>query len=55
MTHHPRVSIVVCTYNKAASLRLTLASLATQVTPPDLAWELLVVDNNSTDATPGVV
>lgn len=55
MTHHPHVSIVVCTYNKAASLRVTLASLAAQVTPPDLVWELLVVDNNSTDATPGVV
>jgi glycosyltransferase involved in cell wall biosynthesis len=55
MTHHPHVSVVVCTYNKAASLRLTLASLAAQVTPPDLAWELLVVDNNSTDATPSVV
>lgn len=55
MTHHPHVSVVVCTYNKAASLRLTLASLAAQVTPPDLAWELLVVDNNSTDGTPVVI
>lgn len=55
MTRSPDVSIVVCTYNRAASLRLTLASLDAQRTPADLTWELVVVDNNSSDATPAVV
>ena len=49
------ISVVVCTYNQAPSLRLTLEALAAQVTPPDLAWEVVVVDNNSSDATARVV
>lgn len=49
------ISIVVCTYNRAGSLRLTLDAFAAQVTPPDLEWEVLVVDNNSADATRSVV
>jgi len=55
MTGPPDVSIVVCTYNRAPSLRLTLDALGAQQTPPELAWELVVVNNNSTDATPAVV
>jgi glucosyl-dolichyl phosphate glucuronosyltransferase len=49
------VSVVVCTYNRAASLRDTLEALDAQVTPAHLEWDLLVVDNNSTDGTPAVV
>ncbi len=49
------LSVIVCTYNRAASLELTLRALVEQVTPPDLTWELLVVDNNSGDATRDVV
>src|SRR4030095_5906640 len=49
------VSVVVCTYNRAPSLGLTLRSLDVQVTPPDLTWELVVVDNNSAAATRSVV
>jgi glycosyltransferase involved in cell wall biosynthesis len=45
------VSVVVCTYNRASSLRVTLTALAAQVTPPGLDWELVVVDNDSTDTT----
>lgn len=45
------VSVVVCTYNRAVSLGRTLEALAGQATPPALAWELVVVDNNSVDAT----
>jgi glycosyltransferase involved in cell wall biosynthesis len=51
MPHAPRVSIVVCTYNRAPSLVETLEALDAQITPADLRWELIVVDNNSTDAT----
>ena len=48
------VSVVVCTYNRAPSLGLTLRSLDVQATP-DLTWEVVVVDNNSADATRTVV
>ena len=46
-------SIVIATHNRAADLRATLASLAGL--RPSGAWEVLVVDNNSTDDTPAVV
>jgi glucosyl-dolichyl phosphate glucuronosyltransferase len=47
----PTVSIVICTYNRASSLCLTLGSLEAQVSTPDLRCELVLVDNNSSDAT----
>jgi glycosyltransferase involved in cell wall biosynthesis len=49
------VSVVVCTWNRAESLGRLLASLAATTVPPGLAWEVLVVDNNSTDDTRAVV
>lgn len=51
MPHEQDISIVVCTYNRAASLAETLEAMDAQIAPADLRWELLVVDNNSTDAT----
>lgn len=49
------ISVVVCTYNRAESLRTTLESLARMEVPADLSWELIVVDNNSTDNSHAVV
>lgn len=49
-----KLSIVVATYNRAPYLLRTLESLAKQTLPPDL-FEILVVNNNSSDDTPGVV
>ena len=48
-----KYSIVIATYNRAADLRDTLKSLATL--QPDGPWEVIVVDNNSTDETQAVV
>ena len=45
------VSILLCTRNRAAFLRETLASLAGVDVPPGILCELLVVDNASTDDT----
>lgn len=45
------LDVVICTYNRADSLRLALASLAGQTAPRDGSWQVLVVDNNSTDDT----
>src|SRR5687768_14967667 len=49
------VSVIICTYNRSASLRLTLQSLEKMRRPPDLPWELIVVDNNSRDDTGHVI
>jgi glucosyl-dolichyl phosphate glucuronosyltransferase len=48
-----RFSIVIATCNRAEGLRETLASLATL--EPAASWEVVVVDNNSTDHTRAVV
>jgi glycosyltransferase involved in cell wall biosynthesis len=46
------VSVIICCYNSAARLPETLAHLARQTGAPD--WELIVVNNASTDDTEGV-
>ena len=48
-------SIIVCTYNRAESLRDTLRALRAQKTNPSREWEVVVVDNNSKDHTRKVV
>ncbi len=48
------VSVVVSTYNRADVLPQALASLLQQE-PPGLRYEIVVVDNNSTDSTRAVV
>lgn len=49
------VSIIICTYNRAEHLRRTLAALAGVRIPGGMQAELVVVDNNSTDATAAVI
>ena len=48
-------SIIICTRDRAASLRRTLAALAGVQIPVGMAVELIVVDNGSTDETAAVV
>ncbi len=50
----PRVTVAICTWNRAAFLRQTLAGIARQDWPAD-RLEALVIDNNSTDDTKAVV
>jgi glycosyltransferase involved in cell wall biosynthesis len=45
------VSSIVCCHNSAARLAPTLDHLAGQQCSPDLPWEVIVVDNASTDGT----
>ncbi len=51
----PELSVVICTHNRAAMLDDALESIARMHVPPRLRWELLVVDNASTDHTANVV
>jgi glycosyltransferase involved in cell wall biosynthesis len=48
-------SVIVCTYNRCASLSDTLHALSRQSVRDDTPWELIVVDNNSRDGTRKVV
>jgi glycosyltransferase involved in cell wall biosynthesis len=49
------ISVILCTFNRSQSLSKALASIAAQVLPDPVGWEVLVVDNNSRDQTHGVV
>jgi glucosyl-dolichyl phosphate glucuronosyltransferase len=50
-----RITVVICTYNRGRSLATALESVATQTLPQPVGWEILVVDNNSSDETRQVV
>ena len=49
------ITVVLCTYNRAQSLSTALETAAAQIMPNEVQWEVLVVDNNSSDSTPKVV
>lgn len=52
LRHEPTISIVMATRNRAALLRRAIDSAATQSYPN---WQLVVVDDGSTDDTPTVL
>lgn len=49
--YSPGISVVICCYNSAKRLPETLKHLAAQEGLEDIGWEVIVVDNNSTDNT----
>ena len=49
------ITIAICTFNRAESLRRTLDSLVAMRVPSDLSWEIVIVNNNSTDHTDEVI
>lgn len=51
----PIVTVAICTWNRSALLRQTLEQMTRLSVSPDLRWELLVVNNRSTDDTAEVV
>lgn len=51
---NPGVSVVICTHNGAKRLPAVLARLRAQRVPASVAWEVLLVDNASTDETTAV-
>lgn len=51
----PSISLIITTYNRAALLREALESIAASTIEPPSSVEVIVVDNNSADATAAVV
>jgi glycosyltransferase involved in cell wall biosynthesis len=49
------VSILVCTFNRSKSLRRMLESFVRLKVEPGLRWQVVVVDNASTDETPAAI
>ncbi|HEV2500799.1 MAG TPA: glycosyltransferase [Terriglobia bacterium] len=50
-----KITVIVCTYNRCERLAATLDSIACQSFREPVEWEVLVVDNNSSDQTSQVV
>src|ERR1700676_1714473 len=50
-----KLTVIVCTYNRSRSLEKLLRSLIAITLPADVEWEVLIVDNNSSDDTRDVV
>lgn len=48
-------SVIICTYNRGCNLSKCIAHLAVQDRIRDIEWEIVIVDNNSTDGTDKVV
>jgi glycosyltransferase involved in cell wall biosynthesis len=47
----PGVSVIVCCYNSSSRLKKTLEHLAFQSVPQHIPWEIILIDNASTDET----
>lgn len=52
---NPFISIVICTYNNADSLRITIDQLLNQTVKHAQMFELIIIDNNSSDHTANVI
>jgi glycosyltransferase involved in cell wall biosynthesis len=50
-----RVTVAICTWNRSDLLQQTLDQMTCLHVPAGVDWELLVVDNNSTDGTQEVL
>lgn len=50
-----KITVILCTLNRCQSLAKTLEGVAASRLPESVEWEVLVVDNNSTDRTAEVV
>jgi len=45
------ISVVICCYNSASRLPATLQHIAEQSLDSEILWEIIIVDNASTDNT----
>lgn len=49
------ISVVICCYNSSRVLPAAIQHLALQEVPPNIPWEIVIVDNASTDDTVALV
>jgi glucosyl-dolichyl phosphate glucuronosyltransferase len=49
------LTVAVCTWNRSQLLDRTLQQMTRLAIPPDVTWELIVVNNRCTDATDAVI
>jgi glycosyltransferase involved in cell wall biosynthesis len=45
------ISLVICTFNGASRLKPTLEAIFNQEDQHQIPWELIIIDNASTDET----
>jgi glucosyl-dolichyl phosphate glucuronosyltransferase len=50
-----KLTVILCTYNRCNSLAQALESVTNSTLPESIDWEVLVVDNNSSDQTKAVI
>ncbi len=50
-----KISVAICTWNRSRLLTQTLTNFVELTIPESVEWELIVVDNNSTDDTKQVI
>ena len=55
MSEEPLATVIICTRDRSQSLKGTLTSIVTAARKVSDKWELLVVNNGSTDATKSVL
>jgi dolichyl-phosphate beta-glucosyltransferase len=55
VSHVPALSVVIPAYNEAGRIELALEKVSTHLDARGLSWELLVVDDGSTDQTSLIV
>jgi glycosyltransferase involved in cell wall biosynthesis len=46
-----KVTVILCTYNRCNELKTALSSVAASTLPESVSWDVLIIDNNSTDQT----
>ena len=49
-----KITVAICTWNRAPVLRRVLESISNASPPRQSAWEILIINNNCTDATDDV-
>ncbi|MCK5580786.1 MAG: glycosyltransferase family 2 protein [Candidatus Omnitrophica bacterium] len=50
-----KISVILCTYNRGESLRITMDSLVSQENIDSFDWEIIIADNNSSDQTKEII
>lgn len=49
------ISVIICTRDRCDQLAEVLTSATKMIVPDDLCWEMVIVDNGSSDNTPDVI